>query len=1299
MSLRKTIEQLVKGSSYKSPDVLSSKTKRLARHAVVNKIQAPRLQRNVQNLPQPLRARIVTPQPPRPTAQSAMAGVIRNNPLVQLGAKIQGPITPVANAGKYYFSGGVARDLGDPDKVESFKRRVIAKAPVVRNFRGRNLTEDVVRAGTELLFSQSSARDKGLIKQDLGVNIGKDGARVDPMNRSYATPELAREAERRGLKRYTQAQAGNVNFAGLNFLDDAGKAAVKSGVLKRIVDRVARAEVADWPREMTREVLSFGQKEFGKKYNKKQWEPVAKYIVENAKSKDDLVKNVMTLVRKHANTKQSVNNFLGDILPTTNKPMRNMAPVPTDADFKPTVRNIVPAKTQMDEALKTEAKKYKSAEGFVSTLKENSYTKTTSIPIELDVKKLQPNEPLKTVSKSNKIITDPVSVIYDVDKNTYRVTDGHHRLAQAIANGQEKIPTRTTFAKNNEGDVLTKNQLTDIWNQVQATSGNDPLERIRAYIKQAPTFNTMKERDDEVTRVVNALIEKYRPLGDALQRVRPEDQDTVRLALNGKGAMPEQYKDIEPLARQWANDLLDAENISGIKRENYWPAIFESQVFDSEIDEMFSMGGLTKAIMETPHLLKRSTDDLGDAPLFDQFAFRTKAAVANAYKKSGIATGPKPIDLNSKVNIVDQIQDGVDQVKTMDKAVGIFQNTNIPESLKEAFKAYTERFEGWYSGGLQDLGGDIQRVFDDVYQGEMKKYRFFKNIDDTLDSDIPWGAFMKRIADELGLQENSPEYIGLMNGARKRYMKYGDFPHTRFRVASDAAKNVYEVSPLNALHEYLASTKITDPTTKKMIDEQVRLLARIKPETDMLAKSAKNARRIISLASIGGKVTTALYQPLEISRALYRYPKQMAYALENIAKPSQYDGLIYEQGMKQYLVGKKDVTKHAGKLFDMMEEAGYYGMNKMENLKDRIFVRAIEKAGMDQGLTGKQLDDFVYREFREFAHKYELHDISSTFRNPFVKLAFMFQQYNAKNLQHLLRSMDRATDPAMRSKEMKYLATYLVGAYGVMQLYNKALKQDRSYVDTLSATVDFYNPMLDLMKDSVQMAILPEEERGKYKEEKLKEDITKGVFRSVFPFGNQIMTTVGGLQEINRGYAETPTGNVKYPAPASTGDKVRRVVIGATATDEAQRYYQNELGALGEKQSAVFRRLSGGDQRQYYENQLAKRDISDAQGLFKDGKITRAELEKRIGEARARMGEVAGTEEAPTQAISGSMGNLTAATKKKRGGGKKPSKKKTPKIKITAAKKRSGKIITPKKIDISALKKKPSTPMFKITRA
>lgn len=61
--------------------------------------------------------------------------------------------------------------------------------------------------------------------------------------------------------------------------------------------------------------------------------------------------------------------------------------------------------------------------------------------------------------------------MYDVGTGEYRVTDGHHRLAQAIANGQENIPTRTTFTKNNEGNVLTKSQLTDIYNQSPSTGG------------------------------------------------------------------------------------------------------------------------------------------------------------------------------------------------------------------------------------------------------------------------------------------------------------------------------------------------------------------------------------------------------------------------------------------------------------------------------------------------------------------------------------------------------------------------------------------------------------------------------------------------------------------------------------------------------------------------------------------------------------------------------------------------------------------------------------------------------------
>lgn len=63
MALKDLLQQLAQGSNYTSPDVLTPKTKRLARRAFTGVDNAPRLQRNVQNLSEPQRIRITAPKP------------------------------------------------------------------------------------------------------------------------------------------------------------------------------------------------------------------------------------------------------------------------------------------------------------------------------------------------------------------------------------------------------------------------------------------------------------------------------------------------------------------------------------------------------------------------------------------------------------------------------------------------------------------------------------------------------------------------------------------------------------------------------------------------------------------------------------------------------------------------------------------------------------------------------------------------------------------------------------------------------------------------------------------------------------------------------------------------------------------------------------------------------------------------------------------------------------------------------------------------------------------------------------
>lgn len=223
MALKDTLEQLLKGSSYQSKDVLSDKTKMLARRANVGAINAPRLQRNVQNLPQQQRVRITNPTPQaQPIMQRVQASTDRINPALRIGEKLQPTAQKIATPVRSYFRGDVARFLGNPEKVEAAKQKVIAKLPE----RGRKITEPLFRAGAELLASQSSARDVGLLERDLGVKF-------DPFGRATVLDETLSPSEKinrkkEAEKKYRRSLAMSMDLAGEgDILEQGSKAAKK----------------------------------------------------------------------------------------------------------------------------------------------------------------------------------------------------------------------------------------------------------------------------------------------------------------------------------------------------------------------------------------------------------------------------------------------------------------------------------------------------------------------------------------------------------------------------------------------------------------------------------------------------------------------------------------------------------------------------------------------------------------------------------------------------------------------------------------------------------------------------------------------------------------------------------------------------------------------------------------------------------------------------------------------------------------------------------------------------------------
>ena len=166
------------------------------------------------------------------------------------------------------------------------------------------------------------------------------------------------------------------------------------------------------------------------------------------------------------------------------------------------------------EALKQEARKYKSAEEFGDSLNAMKYGKVTGVG-QLPVSKINKTQ-IKALTerglphtdtnlkvsdfKPGRQVTQPLEVYSK--GGSWVVENGNHRLAQALANGDETVPV---VFKGGEGKKYST-PITDLYNQAKGAPiektptkmPNDPLEALKAEARK------YKSADEFVKAQTNA---------------------------------------------------------------------------------------------------------------------------------------------------------------------------------------------------------------------------------------------------------------------------------------------------------------------------------------------------------------------------------------------------------------------------------------------------------------------------------------------------------------------------------------------------------------------------------------------------------------------------------------------------------------------------------------------------------------------------------------------------------------------------------------------------------------------------
>ena len=711
------------------------------------------------------------------------------------------------------------------------------------------------------------------------------------------------------------------------------------------------------------------------------------------------------------------------------------------------------------------------------------------------------------------------------------------------------------------------------------------------------------------------FMAKYDDLGKYLQTKEGADRRRmVDMLTNKIPPSSPLEKQMAEKYRLWIADMSLYEKLgeAGKVRKNYWPSISLDQVDDPILDDLFPKSRISQAMADLPHLeTKTKPNWLGDASLYDTFVFRSKAAVTHAYKYADIAGGVKPIDLTSAKPIIDQVQDAVplkEEIKDFTGKIGIFQKTKLPEPVKDIFKKWTGLVEGPWTGGLNDMG--LQNLMEPIYRGRVENFKWrsdmYSKIQNPEYRKNAW-TFLNDLAEKLKFEKDSDSWNQLVKATFDKTRMYGNTERTFKLMVDRVGDQIHIENPIKALENWIGKNNIIDTESKDFFEKTVKNILTKEQKTYSAAMEAlSTVRRVQYLGVIGMKPSTAIYQLFETVRAIARYPKHAPRALADSFTKSKYAHFKDEASLKRYFGGERISNKTYQKVLEKMEDVGYFGIKTAESWKDNVFLRAAELDGLAKGKSGDALDSYVWREFREFAHKYSIEDLGVIMKNPIAKMAFMFQTYGVKNISHLLRSVDRLMTGPNKKKEAAYLALYLVGSLGVYETYKHVFKSKRALLDVVTGGIpSTFNPLIDLGNSAYQYSKLSKEDKEKYKGEKLKAQMKRQGNMNI-PFGNQAFNVTGRtIGDIQRGYSETYTGNVAHPGPQTTSDKARSLIISPYSNEYSQKYFKDEIGPLGKNQSELYRQAI--DKVGFYEQvQSSKEENKKVLGI-------KAEMEENQG--------------------------------------------------------------------------------------
>jgi hypothetical protein len=500
---------------------------------------------------------------------------------------------------------------------------------------------------------------------------------------------------------------------------------------------------------------------------------------------------------------------------------------------------------------------------------------------------------------------------------------------------------------------------------------------------------------------------------------------------------------------------------------------------------------------------------------------------------------------------------------------------------------------------FEKIGGEIA----DRYKKVVESIDFIPKIKKDLEKFIKANdseSVLKYFIKELE-PKNLDQFI---SGSRKYISQRGLEPYTW---------KVFDLQRKRSLQELMDTVKkynFADPKVKRVVNQFIDdNLKAEKAKRNLFDTFFNTANRMFSLAQIAGNIKVAAVQVLDLFRLPANYSSRDA--LSGFANAFKRARSIERQyGLeKSTLVYKQQSPM--GKMFEVsmkLPETLYGPIKATESFKNRVFLGAAESKGKRMGLEGKALTRYVRDEMFKRAN------IAHTENTPLFLKDSALNRSLAQYSQFALKNLVEFTDAVAEKEGIKAVKLALANITGALTVA-VALGYPLKYAFQGILPVGL-GPLWTIPFELVQQIqeMNENKELGRsiaYNQQRIKQLLQS----SLVPAGVQYGKTKGMIDVMKKGYADTASGLVKYPAPEDSLSIWKGLLFGKSTIKLEREYDKSKGTPLGKNQSTLFKSLSRKERKKYFDAVMKKRKKDREETLKKEsGKLfDKAAFEKRFG--------------------------------------------------------------------------------------